>query len=82
MRTEVGRIFTARKINHQGRELDRKRLGRVNFVVMKSAIDNEANKLAQKGSGERNEFTQDDLDAINADFEGIVDRATKEVFGA
>jgi hypothetical protein len=81
IKTEVGRIFATRKINHQGHDLDRKRLGKTNFVVMKSAIDDEANKLVGKGSGERSEFTQTELDAIAGDFAGVVDRATKEVFG-
>lgn len=82
IKTEVGRIFAARKINHQGRDLDRKRLNKTNFVVMKGAIDEEANELVGRKSGERSEFTQADLNTIDADFAGIVARATKVVFDA
>lgn len=82
IKTRVGRIFANRNINHQGRELDHKRLGKSNFVIMKAAIDSEANKSIGKGFGKRSEFTQLELDAINADFEGIINRAVKEVFGA
>ncbi len=82
IKTEVGRIFAARKINHQGHDLDRKRLGKINFAVMKGAIDDQANKLVGKGRGERSDLTQAELDAIAADFDGIVGRATKEVFDA
>lgn len=39
IRGEVGRILGERGINHDGRELDRQRLGRTNFVVLKSALD-------------------------------------------
>jgi DNA-binding transcriptional MerR regulator len=82
IKTEVGRIFAARKINHLGHDLDRRRLNKTNFVVMKSAIDEEANKLAGRKSGERSELTQADLNTIDADFAGIVARATKAVFDA
>lgn len=82
IRTEVGRIFAARKINHQGHELDRKRLNKSNFVVMKGAIDDQANKLVGRKSGERGEFTQAELDRIETDFAGIVERATNAVFDA
>ena len=49
---------------------------------MKGAIDDEANKLVDKGPRKRSLFTQDDLDAIAADFDGVVDRAVKAVFDA
>lgn len=80
IKTEVGRIFLVRKINHQGYELDRRRLKKTNFVVMKGAIDDEVNMLVGKKSGERSEFTQADLDMIEANFGTIVERATKVVF--
>jgi superfamily II DNA or RNA helicase len=80
IKTEVGRIFAARKINHQGHDLDRKRLNKTNFVVMKGAIDDEANRLVGRKSGERSELTQPELDKIEGDFAGIVERATKVVF--
>ncbi len=82
IKTEVGRIFAVRKINHQGYDLDRRRLNKTNFVVMKGAIDDQANKLVGRKSGERGEFTQGELDRIEADFAGIVERATKAVFDA
>ena len=49
---------------------------------MKGAIDDQANKLVGRKSGERGEFTQAELDRIDADFAGIVERATKAVFDA
>jgi superfamily II DNA or RNA helicase len=82
IRTEVGRIFAQRGINHEGRNLDRQRRGRSNFVVMKTAIDRQANAVAARGPGARDEFTQAELDAVSADFDGILARASEEVFGA
>jgi superfamily II DNA or RNA helicase len=82
VRNEVGRILAARSINPQGHDLDRKRIGMINFAFMKGAIDDEANRLVGRGTGERSDFTQQDLNKIDADFAALVDRATKVVFDA
>ncbi len=82
VKNEVGKILASRNLSHQAHDLDKKRLGRSNFVVVKGAIDSEVNKLVGKRSGERSEFTQAELDTIDASFDGIVDRASKEVFDA
>lgn len=82
IRTEVGRILGERGINHQGHDLDKQRLNRTNFVVVKAAIDKQANAIAGLGPKERSEFTQAQFDAISADFEGVVARAVKEVLDA
>ncbi|AWB24441.1 hypothetical protein DA075_29195 [Methylobacterium currus] len=39
IRTEMGRILSARGLRHDGRDLDRRRLGRTNFVILKGALD-------------------------------------------
>lgn len=77
----TGQVLAQQGVNPEGRELDRNRLGRSNYVVFKAAIDRQANALVRRGSGERHEFSQDDLDQIEGDFDGIVARATAEVFG-
>ncbi len=82
IRTETGRILGERGINHQGHELDRRRLGRTNFVVLKSAIDRSVATFIGRGTGERSEYNREELDRIDSDFSGIVARATEEVFGA
>ena len=82
IRTEVGRIFGERGMNHEGRNLDRQHRGRSNFVVMKAAIDRQANAVAGLSTRARSEFTQAQIDAVNADFKGIVTRAVSEVFDA
>jgi len=80
VRNEVGRILNERGINHQGRDLDRKRLGRINFVVVKAAIDSQVNKAVGRKSRERSEFTRPELDMIDQNFDEYVKEAIKEVF--
>ncbi len=80
VRTETARVLAERGVNAEGHDLDRQRLGRTNFVVIKSAIDRQVNSVAGRQTGERHEFTRQDLDAINDDFAGIVERAVNEVF--
>jgi superfamily II DNA or RNA helicase len=82
VRTEAGRILAEHGINQEGHDLDRKRLGRTNFVVLKSAIDRQVNAAVNRQSHERHEFTRPELDQIEQDFAGIVERAVQEVFGA
>lgn len=82
VRTETGRILGERGVNPEGRDLDRQHLGRTNFVVLKSAIDRQVNAAVGRQSRERHEFTRPELDQIEQDFAGIVDRAVQEVFGA
>lgn len=82
IRTEVGRIFGERSVNHEGRNLDTQHRGRSNFVVMKTAIDRQVNAVAGRGARERSEFTQAQIDAVNDDFASIVNRAIAEVFSA
>lgn len=82
VRTETGRILTERGVNPEGRDLDRQRLGRSNFVVMKAAIDRQINAVVAHQSRERHEFTRQELDAIDQEFADIVERAVEEVFNA
>ena len=82
VRTEAGRILAERGINPEGRDLDRQHLGRSNFVVLKAAIDRQVNAAAGRQARERHEFTRPELDQIEQDFAGIVERAVQEVFGA
>ncbi len=82
VQTKVGRVLGQRGVNHQGRDLDRQRRGRTNFVVLKSAIDRQINTLLSVGAGTRSELSQQQLDDVNAQFDVLVARAVTEVFGA
>lgn len=82
VRTEAGRILAERDINPEGRDLDRQHLGRSNFVVLKAAVDRQVNATVGRKARERHEFNRRELDQIEQDFSGIVQRAVREVFGA
>lgn len=80
VRNEAARILHERKINLEGKDLDRKRLGKTNLIVMKSAIDRHIDKAVGHKTGERNDFTRPQLDQIEKDFAAIVQKAVEEVF--
>ncbi len=82
VQTEAGRILGQRGINPEGRELDRKRLGHSNFVVLKSAIDRHVNAAVNRKTRERHDFSRAELDQVERDFPNIIERAIREVFGA
>jgi hypothetical protein len=82
IKSEARRQLGDRNINPVGRDLDKKRLGRDNLIVLKAAIDRQVNALVGRGAGERHELTAEQLDAIDAGFAGAVQAAVAEVFDA
>ncbi len=80
IRTEVGRILGQRGVNPQGRDLDRRRIGQTNFVVLKAAIDRRVNASVGMGERERSEFSRAQLDQINQNFYRLVQEGEREVF--
>jgi superfamily II DNA or RNA helicase len=78
--TATGRVLAARGVNPEGRALDRTRRGLSNYVVLKSAIDRQINALVGRARGARHEFSRDELDQIATEFDGLVARASAEVF--
>lgn len=82
IRTAVGRILGERGLRHDGRDLDRRHLGKTNYVILKGALDRQANATVGLGTGQRSEFSRQQLDAIESDFDGIVARAIADVIDA
>lgn len=82
VRTEAARILRERGVNPEGHDLDQKRLGRSNLIVLKSAIDRHINAAVNHGTGQRSDFNRSELDQIEREFTAIVARATQEVFDA
>ena len=80
VRTEAARILAERKVNPEGRELDRKFLGRSNLVIMMAAIQSHVNSTVGRTSGQRHEFTRPELDQIDTSFATIVTDSIREVF--
>ncbi len=82
IRTVTGNILATRGLNPEGYDLDRQRLGRTNFVVLKAAIDREVNTAVNRQSRERHEFTRVELEKIEQSFSVIVERAEQGIFSA
>ena len=79
---ETGKILHVRGVNPGGTNLDRHRLERPNFVIVKSAIDRHINCSVGRTERERHEFTRSELEQIDAQFPDLVDTAIQEVFDA
>jgi superfamily II DNA or RNA helicase len=79
--TAAGRVLAENGLNPEGRTLDRSHRGLSNYVILKSAIDRHANTLVGRGPRQRHEFSREELERVEADFEGIVSRAVAEVLG-
>ncbi len=80
IKTEVGKALAERRVSHDGHDLDRQRLGRTNFIVVKSAIDRAVNQSVGRATGSRDEFTRAELDQINEGFAVILASALEGVF--
>lgn len=82
VKTKTGGLLSKHSINPQGKELDKKYLGKTNFVMIKSSIDKKCNALVGKKTGQRHEFSQQELDLIDENIESIVISVEKELFNA
>ncbi|MCC7230617.1 MAG: DEAD/DEAH box helicase family protein [Fimbriimonadaceae bacterium] len=86
IKTKAQQILSERGINHGGNDLDKKRLGRTNFIVLKSSLDRQVNELIATHSGRkrkrRDDFTLDDWSKVETEFDACCEAAQLEVFGA
>ena len=83
VKTEAARILAKRRINPEGKTLDRKKLRQNQPHCYEDLpLTGEANAAVGRKVGERSEFTGPQLDEIDRTFASIVNRAVKEVFNA
>lgn len=75
----VGRILGARGINHAGRELDTKHLGRDNFVVIKALLDKKAANLVGMSLGSRGEWSPEQIAQIRKALPRLVEEILTEI---
>ncbi len=80
IKTATGKILAERKINPGGFDLDNNHLGRTNFVILKSAIDKKINNFVNRPSNQRSEFSRQELDLINENFENLINEIISELF--
>ncbi len=82
IRRLTGQLLAEAGINPKGQDLDRRFLGKTNFVVLKSAIDLKVNAIADRDPGERGEFTRDNLAVARTQLSVLASEAFKEVTNA
>lgn len=75
----TGKLLGKHKINPEGHQLDRRRLGRSNYVVVAAAFNKKVSAVVGRGSGERSELTQTELDIVAQRFEEITQAVEAEV---
>lgn len=81
IKTRAGKLIRDHGMNPEGRDLDTKRLGHSNWVIVKAAIDKKANAAVGGGPKERSRFSQAEIDLIAERLESIVAEVEGEVFG-
>ena len=80
IKNKTGSLLSKHGINGQGKNLDKKHLGKTNFVLIKSAIDKKCNELVGKKTGERHEFSQVEIDKITDNLDNISHQIEAELF--
>lgn len=80
VKTRAGLLVRAHGLNPEGRDLDTLHLGRGNWVIAKSAIDKKASATVGRGSKERGEFSQAEIDLIAERIDQIVAEVEQELF--
>jgi len=76
----AGRILNERGIKHGGRELDHRRLGRDNYVVVVTTLNEAANTLVGRKPRERSEMSQVELDTIRGQFDALTASVCRKLF--
>jgi superfamily II DNA or RNA helicase len=78
----AGQILTSRKVNPEGRDLDKAFLGRSNFVVVKALLDKKLNALVDRGTSEREDLSADDLKRMRDGLATVANEVVKELLDA
>jgi superfamily II DNA or RNA helicase len=82
IKTKAGQLLVKHDLKPGGRKLDVKRLGKDNFVVVKSAIDRVVNASVGRKESEREFFTAQDYADVFGKLNDLVAAAEKQVFDA
>ena len=79
IKTRAGKLIRDYGLNPEGRDLDKKHLGRSNWQMVKAAIDQKTNAAVGRGPKERGDLSQAEIDLINERLDGIVVEAEEEL---
>ena len=80
IKTRAGKLVHEHGLNPGGRDLDTKHLGQSNWVVVKAAIDQQANTEVGRGPKERSELSQAEIDLITERLDGILSTVEDALF--
>ena len=80
IKTRASKLLHDHKVKQDGRTLDKQHLGKTNWIVVKSAIDRKAATLTGHKTGERPDYSQEQIDAIKAGLDDIIREVEDEVF--
>jgi superfamily II DNA or RNA helicase len=80
IKTRAGRLVKDHGLNHEGRDLDTRRLGRGNWLVVKAAVDSHAAATVGRSTSERDQYSQAEIDLILERLDSIVASVESELF--
>jgi hypothetical protein len=80
IKTRAAKLVRDHGLNPGGRDLDTKHLGQSNWVVVKAAIDQQANAAVGRGPKERSDLNQAEIDLVMERLDGIVSAAEVALF--
>lgn len=80
IKTRANKLVRDRGLNPEGRELDKKHLGKSNWVVVKSSIDAEANTTVGYGPRKRADFSQAEIDLVTERLSDIIAKVESDLF--
>jgi len=79
VKNAITRLMGSKNIKWGGRELDTQRLGRDNFVVLKSRFDRKAAELVEKPTGTRGEWSAEQIVKIRKELPNIIEAMAEEL---
>ena len=80
IRTTVGNLLVKYNLRFEGKDLDRAHLGRSNFVIIKSELDKAVNRSVSMKENDRQNFSQEQYDRIEANYSEIVTNVERGLF--
>lgn len=80
IKTRAVRLVKDHGLNHEGRDLDTRRLGRGNWLVAKASIDVHAATTVGHSTSERDQYSQAEIDLILERLDSIVASVESELF--
>lgn len=80
IKTKAGKLVRNHGLNPEGRDLDKRRLGQSNWVIVKAATDKRANATVGRGPKERSDLSQAEIDLITERLDDILIEVEEDLF--